>query len=128
MAKIDLDEDQCRTAGQALIAEEVSVSTKKSFLAGLHEKGERPAEVAGFARFFRELALNPGLDAYASDAIDVVGTGGDRSGSFNVSTASSFILAEFGHTSIQTRKPLHYFAFRQRGCAGGIGYPVECGA
>ncbi len=96
LGKTDLNEDQCRTAGQALIAEEVSVSTKKTFLAGLHDKGEKPAEVAGFARFFRELALNPGLDAYASDAIDVVGTGGDRSGSFNVSTATSFVLASLG--------------------------------
>lgn len=96
LGRSDLDETQCRTAGQALIAEEVSVSAKKSFLAGLHEKGETPAEVAGFARFFRELALNPGLDAYASAAIDVVGTGGDRSGSFNVSTATSFVLASMG--------------------------------
>jgi anthranilate phosphoribosyltransferase len=65
-----------------------------AMLAALRQRGETPEEVRGFARGMRRLALTPSLDA--SDACDVVGTGGDHSGSLNLSTASALLAAAAG--------------------------------
>jgi anthranilate phosphoribosyltransferase len=57
------------------------------------DKGESPAEIAAFATVFRNLAVNPGMEAWASRAIDIVGTGGDHMGGFNVSSLVTLVLA-----------------------------------
>ena len=66
------------------------------FLLALAEKGETPAEVAAFAAGISSLAVDPGVSDWADRAIDVCGTGGDGSGTFNISTAVSFIVAAAG--------------------------------
>ncbi|HEY5891546.1 MAG TPA: anthranilate phosphoribosyltransferase [Acidimicrobiia bacterium] len=63
-------------------------------LVALRSRGETPEEVRGFANGMRRLALRPDLDA--DDACDVVGTGGDNSGSLNLSTASALLAAAAG--------------------------------
>lgn len=65
-----------------------------ALLAGLRAKGESPEEVRGLARGMRRLALRPALDA--GDACDVVGTGGDGSGSLNLSTGGALLAAAAG--------------------------------
>ena len=65
-------------------------------MAALSNKGESVTEVAAFASKFRELAVDPGVDAWAAEAIDVCGTGGDGAHTFNISTAVSFIVAAAG--------------------------------
>lgn len=92
----DLQTEEASKAALALTASDVEAETKKTFLLALAEKGESPVEVAGFADAFRELARDPGLSQFAETAIDVVGTGGDKSGSFNISSATSFLLAASG--------------------------------
>ncbi len=63
-------------------------------LVGLHEKGETVAEVAGAAAAMR-LHMTP-IHTVREDIIDVVGTGGDGSGTFNISTAAALVTAAAG--------------------------------
>ncbi len=81
---------------RALAEPGVSQASKEAFLEALARRGETPGEIAAFAEAFRELARSPGLEPWAPVAIDVCGTGGDKSGSFNISTAVSFVLAAAG--------------------------------
>ncbi len=92
----DLSPAQVADAVAALVAAEVAAEQKESFLTALAAKGEKPAEVAAFAAEFRKLARDPGVARWAGEAIDVVGTGGDHAGSFNISTATAFVLAAAG--------------------------------
>jgi anthranilate phosphoribosyltransferase len=92
----DLSVDEVRVAATALIDGAVPQSPKEAFLMALAEKGETAQEVAAFAANFRDYAINPGVEAWAGNAIDVCGTGGDGSGTFNISTAVSFLVAAAG--------------------------------
>lgn len=64
-----------------------------AFLVALHVKGETATELAGFARAMREHMVV--VDAGA-DVIDIVGTGGDGAGTFNISTVAAMVLAGAG--------------------------------
>lgn len=64
-----------------------------AFLAAMRMKGETTEEIIGCARVMREKAEHVAL---SRDAIDIVGTGGDGSNSFNISTTSAFIVAAAG--------------------------------
>jgi anthranilate phosphoribosyltransferase len=66
-----------------------------ALLVALRTKGVTADEVRGFAGAMRALALKPALPA-ALDAIDIVGTGGDGSGSLNLSTGSALLAAACG--------------------------------
>jgi anthranilate phosphoribosyltransferase len=85
-------------AGAALMASEGGDDVKAEFLATLANKGETAQEVAAFARFFRGKAINPGVEAWAPQAIDIVGTGGDHAGGFNISSLVVLVLASAGVT------------------------------
>jgi anthranilate phosphoribosyltransferase len=87
---------EVRAAAHALAAAEVTAEAKADFLAALAQKGETPGEVAAFAMVFRELARNPGVERWAGEAIDIVGTGGDHAGGFNISTVVVLALAAAG--------------------------------
>ena len=89
----DLEKAEIQIAADLLAAPEPSQKDKERFLVSLADKGESPREIAAFASRFRELARNPEVDEFAHSAIDVCGTGGDKSGSFNVSTTVAFVLA-----------------------------------
>lgn len=62
-------------------------------LTSLATKGETPEEIAGFARGMRAKAA---LVPDATDTIDIVGTGGDKAFTFNISTTSAFVAAAAG--------------------------------
>lgn len=64
------------------------------FLVGLRMKGETVGEIAAAARVMRELATPVAIDA--PHLVDIVGTGGDGSATFNISTASCFVVAAAG--------------------------------
>lgn len=85
-------------AAQALAATDENDDAKAAFLTALAAKGETAAEVAAFARAFRAKAVNPGVEAWASRAIDIVGTGGDHAGGFNISSLVVLVLASAGVT------------------------------
>lgn len=67
------------------------------FLLALGRRGETVDEIRGFARGMRELAVRPPIDrARFPRAVDIVGTGGDGSGSLNLSTGSALVAAAAG--------------------------------
>lgn len=92
-AGTDLTPPQVEGAAAALASPDVGESEKAAFLIALADKGETAAEVAAFAEAFRQRALDPGMQAWAPQAIDVVGTGGDHAGGFNISSLVIITLA-----------------------------------
>ncbi|MBI4626196.1 MAG: anthranilate phosphoribosyltransferase [Verrucomicrobia bacterium] len=94
----DLASAEVEAAAAALAATEVTEDAKGAFLAALAAKGETPGEVAAFATAFRARAIDPGVEAWASRAIDIVGTGGDHAGGFNISSLVVLVLASAGMT------------------------------
>jgi anthranilate phosphoribosyltransferase len=64
------------------------------FLIGLAMKGERPAEIVGLARSMRSHAVP--LSRSYGRVFDTCGTGGDRSGTFNISSAAAIVVAACG--------------------------------
>ncbi len=95
-ARQDLAPEEVAAAAAALGAPDVADEPKAEFLLALADKGETPAEIAGLASAFRALAVNPGVEALAPRAIDVVGTGGDHAGGFNISSLVVLVLASAG--------------------------------
>src|SRR2546428_13732765 len=75
------------------MAGEATPAQLAALLAALHIRGESVDEIAGFATALREVAVRVIVGA---DAMDIVGTGGDRSNSFNISTVSSLVVAAAG--------------------------------
>jgi anthranilate phosphoribosyltransferase len=73
---------------------EVNNSQISALLTALKIKGEVAEEVAGFALAMREKSIT--VEINARDVIDVCGTGGDSSGTFNISTTAAFIVAGCG--------------------------------
>ncbi len=89
----DLSDADVAAAAAALAAESTPEGAKGAFLLALADKGETASEVAAFAREFRARAVNPGLERWAGEAIDIVGTGGDHAGGFNISSLVVLVLA-----------------------------------
>lgn len=92
----DLAPDEARAAARALADPAVAEAAKIAFLAALATKGETAAELAAFAGTFRGMAADPGVGAWAGAALDVVGTGGDHAGGFNISSLVTLVLASCG--------------------------------
>ncbi|MGH8870770.1 MAG: anthranilate phosphoribosyltransferase [Acidimicrobiia bacterium] len=90
----DLTVDEAETLVFELTGGDMEPAIAGAILAALRAKGETPEEVRGFARAMRSLATDPLLDV--TGAVDVVGTGGDGSGSLNLSTGSALVTAASG--------------------------------
>jgi anthranilate phosphoribosyltransferase len=80
---------------QCFAGGELDPALAGAFLAGLRAKGETADEVRGFARAMRELAVRP-LIPDGTPTVDTVGTGGDSSGSLNLSTGAGLLAAACG--------------------------------
>ena len=88
-----LDSDEAYLAFDIMMSGNATPSQMGAFLMGLRVRGETVDEITGGARAMREKAL--GIEA-PSGAIDTCGTGGDASGTLNISTATSLIVAACG--------------------------------
>ena len=96
-----LTDEQVRQAVDQLADEKIPASVKAGFLTALAQKGETPGEIAAFARALHDRSIPPPLDPAwrnTREILDVVGTGGDRLGTFNISTAAALICAAAGVT------------------------------
>ncbi|HEY7703045.1 MAG TPA: anthranilate phosphoribosyltransferase [Candidatus Limnocylindrales bacterium] len=88
-----LTRDEARLAMGAVMDGEATPAQLAAMLMGLRMRGETVEELAGFASAMRERVVR--VDA-PEGAIDVVGTGGDGSGTFNISTAAALVVAAAG--------------------------------
>lgn len=95
-ARRDLAPSAVAQAAAELADPAVTDEVKAAFLTALAVKGETVDEVAALARAFRERAIDPGVGAWAPRAIDIVGTGGDQAGGFNISSLVVLMLASAG--------------------------------
>src|SRR6185312_5134026 len=91
----DLDEAEAEQLLRALTNAELAPALAGALLAALRAKGVTAPELRGLARGMRALARRPELDGM-EDAVDIVGTGGDRSGSLNLSTGAALLAAACG--------------------------------
>lgn len=90
----DLTEEEAAAAMREVMEGRAPAAALGALLVGLVMKGERPAEIVGFARTMREHSVK--LSASAGDVFDTCGTGGDRSGTFNISSAAAIVVAACG--------------------------------
>ncbi len=91
----DLSGEEMTEVMRAIMTGGATPAQIGGFLVGLRMKGETVTEISAAARVMRELAS--GVDISGLEhTVDIVGTGGDASGTFNVSTASMFVAAAAG--------------------------------
>ena len=88
-----LDEGEAESAFAIIMSGEATPSQIGAFLMALRVRGETVAEITGAVRIMRAKALM--LEA-PDGAMDIVGTGGDSSGTFNISTAAAIVVAATG--------------------------------
>jgi anthranilate phosphoribosyltransferase len=92
--KQDLDLAEARWAMTQIISNEATPAQVGGFLLALRTKGESVTELSGFVDVLLEHAVKPPL---TSDAIDIVGTGGDQLGTVNISTMAAILTAASGY-------------------------------
>jgi len=90
----DLTADEAAAAMREVMAGRAAPAALAGLLTALVMKGERPHEIVGFARTMREQAVK--LSQPAGEVFDTCGTGGDRSGTFNISSAAALVVAACG--------------------------------
>jgi len=90
----DLSGDEMQQVMRTIMTGEASPAQIGGFLIGLRMKGETVDEIAAAAAVMRELAT--GVKISGDHVVDIVGTGGDGSNTFNISTASTFVVAAAG--------------------------------
>jgi anthranilate phosphoribosyltransferase len=90
----DLTQDEASEAMRLVMRGEAAPAQIAGLLIGLSMKGERPSELVGFASTMRAEAVK--LASSPGEVFDTCGTGGDRSGTFNISTAAAIVLAACG--------------------------------
>lgn len=111
-----LTEEEMSRAAQALFSKDITESEMAAFIIALKSKGETAGEIASLVRVMRKEARS--VKTSSLNVMDNCGTGGDGSQSFNISTASAFVLAgagvkvaKHGNRSISSKTGSH-------GCIG----------
>ena len=92
--RTDLSEQESQEAMSLIVSGQVTDAQIAGFLVALRMKGETAAEITGCARAMR--AAVTAVSTGGADAIDTCGTGGDTTGTFNVSTAAALVAAGAG--------------------------------
>ncbi|MCW8900348.1 MAG: anthranilate phosphoribosyltransferase [Gammaproteobacteria bacterium] len=96
LARQDLSADEMSQVMRIIMTGEATPAQIGGFLVGLRMKGETVDEIASAAKVMRELAT--GVKVTGDHVVDIVGTGGDGSNTFNISTACTFVVAAAGGT------------------------------
>jgi anthranilate phosphoribosyltransferase len=108
----DLSRQEADNAMEEILSGRSDEETIVALLAALRAKGETVGELVGFARAMRRQVIPVFADGSRPDEllVDTCGTGGDSSGTFNISTAAAFVaagagvhIAKHGNRSISSR-------------------------
>ena len=92
-----LSEAEIESAVWLLLDQGISPDSKGNFLTALHRRGETAEELAGFAKVLLRDAVRPEIRRSGeTPLLELCGTGGDRAGFLNISTASMFVAAGAG--------------------------------
>jgi len=94
--RIDLTETEAEQAMREIMEGTATSAQIAALMTALRMKGETVAEITGAARAMREKAVRIRLDD--PNVVDTCGTGGDRRGTFNISTTVAFVVAGAGVT------------------------------
>lgn len=89
-----LESEEASEALKSILKGEVTDSQIAAFLMGMRAKGETVQELTSFVEAMRSEAVTVEVDT--EGAVDLCGTGGDKSGTFNISTAAMFVVAGSG--------------------------------
>ena len=92
-AQSDLTDDEMNAAFDIILDGKATNAQIGAFLMGLRVKGESVSEIASAVAYLRSRMV--GVEA-PDNAMDIVGTGGDGSGTYNISTATSLVVASAG--------------------------------
>jgi anthranilate phosphoribosyltransferase len=93
---VDLTCAEAESAMYTIMSGEATDAQIGGFLAAMRMKGETVEEITAFARVMREKSSH--IESNSNDVLDVVGTGGDSTGTFNISTTAAFVAAGAGVT------------------------------
>jgi anthranilate phosphoribosyltransferase len=96
VSRVDLSEEETISVMNQIMTGEATPLQVASFLTALRMKGETMEEITGAARVMREKVHR--VRVKVDLVLDIVGTGGDQKGTFNISTASAFVVAGAGVT------------------------------
>jgi len=91
----DLTEDEAKAAMKVMMGGEADHVDVAAFLVALKMRGEAPHEIAAMAKVMREYAVKIEPNVKGT-LVDMCGTGGDSSGTFNISTGAMFVVAAAG--------------------------------
>ncbi|MGO2035590.1 MAG: anthranilate phosphoribosyltransferase [Brevibacterium sp.] len=98
MHQKDLEESQAAWAMDQIMSGQTPDVTMAAFLAAHHTKGETVAEIAGLVSAMMDHAVPlPGLE----DSVDIVGTGGDRAKTANISSTAAMIISATGQRVVK---------------------------
>ena len=122
-AKQDLTYDEAKTAVDEIMSGNVSQVVTSAFLTALSMKGETDDEIAGAAEGMRSKAVPFELGCHA---LDVVGTGGDGSNSFNISTTAGLVAAAAGVTIAKHGNRAASSKSGTADCLEALGVKIDC--
>lgn len=122
-ANQDLTYEEAKTAVDEIMSGDVPQSVIGAFLTALSMKGETEDEIAGAADGMRSKAVPFELGCHA---LDVVGTGGDKSNSFNISTTAGLVAAAAGVTIAKHGNRAASSKSGTADCLEALGVKIDC--